>query len=106
MGLVNEQDAVFLDVREPTEVAAGRIGEADHIPLSALSKRMGELEGIKARPVIAYCRSGSRSMSACGQLRKAGFESVYNLAGGILAWQNADLPINTGKKKKRSKKTA
>ena len=106
VGLMNAENAAFLDVREPGEVAGGRIGRADHVPLSSLSKRMGELDTLKSRPVIAYCRSGSRSATACKQLRKAGFESVYNLAGGITAWQNADLPISTGEKKKKSKNSA
>ena len=105
VALVNDQDAVFLDVREPAEVAGGRISEADHIPVSSLSKRMNELEKLKDRPLIIYCRSGSRSMSACRQLSKAGFASIYNLAGGITAWQNADLPIHSGKKNKKSKAT-
>jgi len=39
------------------------------------------------------CRSGSQSSMACQQLRKAGFPAVYNLRGGILAWQNASLPL-------------
>ena len=103
VALVNDEDAVFIDVREPAEVSGGHIGEATQIPLSSLSKRMDELSGLKGRTMIAYCRSGSRSMAACKQLRKAGFESVYNLTGGISAWQNADLPIGTGKKKKKSK---
>ena len=106
VALVNDRDAVFLDVREPAEIAGGRIGEADHIPLSSLAKRMDELEKLKDRPIIAYCRSGSRSMTACRQLRKAGFESIYNLAGGITAWQNADLPVHSDKKKKKPKKSA
>jgi rhodanese-related sulfurtransferase len=49
--------------------------------------------------VIAICRSGHRSAAACGRLRKAGFERVFNLQGGVNAWKNAGLPMRGGKKK-------
>jgi rhodanese-related sulfurtransferase len=49
------------------------------------------------RPVSVYCRSGNQSLSACGKLRKQGFEKVYNLKGGVLGWQQADLPVSKGK---------
>lgn len=91
--LMNHDNAVFVDVREDKEVAEGFIVDAVHIPLSQLSNRIAELEPYKGRPLVAYCRSGSRSFSAGNKLRKAGFETVYNLTGGILAWQNANLPI-------------
>jgi rhodanese-related sulfurtransferase len=90
--LMNHEDAVFVDVREDKELGDGIIANAVHIPLSQLQNRIAELDKYKGRPVVAYCRSGNRSFSAGSKLRKAGFESVYNLTGGILAWQNANLP--------------
>ena len=39
------------------------------------------------------CRSGAQSAQACATLRKAGFEKVHNLRGGVLAWQSANLPL-------------
>ena len=92
--VINHDDALVLDVRENAEVEGGRIPDAVHIPLTALKDRMGELDKHKGRPVIVYCRSGSRSARACGQLRKQGFETVYNLGGGIMAWQSENLPLN------------
>ncbi len=91
--LMNHEDAVFVDVREEKEFSGGYIANAVHIPLSQLNDRIAELDKYKGRPVVAYCRSGNRSFSAGGKLRKAGFDAVYNLTGGILAWQNANLPI-------------
>jgi rhodanese-related sulfurtransferase len=88
--LSNRQDAVFLDIRDEGEYRAGHIPEAVHIPLKQLPDRVAELEKLKSRPVIAYCRSGS----AGGILKKNGFETVYNLGGGIMAWQNANLPLS------------
>lgn len=88
-------DALVLDVREDKEYAAGHIPRAKHIPLGQLSKRIQELEKFKAKPVLVTCRSGHRSARACGMLKKAGFETVYNQAGGIIAWERANLPVET-----------
>lgn len=88
-------DALVLDVREDKEYAAGHIPRAKHIPLGQLSKRIQELEKFKAKPVLVTCRSGHRSARACGVLKKAGFETVYNQAGGIIAWERANLPVET-----------
>lgn len=86
-------DALVLDVREDKEYAAGHIPKARHIPLGQLGGRLGELDKFKAKPVLVTCRSGQRSARACGLLKKAGFTTVYNQAGGILAWERASLPI-------------
>ncbi|MCO6412935.1 MAG: rhodanese-like domain-containing protein [Thiogranum sp.] len=92
--LSNREDAVFLDIREEVEYRAGHIPESIHIPMKQLPDRVAELNKHKGRPVIAYCRSGSRSNSAGSLLKKHGFENVYNLGGGIMAWQKANLPLS------------
>jgi rhodanese-related sulfurtransferase len=86
-------DALVLDVREDKEFAAGHIPKAKHIPLGQLSGRLKELDKFKGKPVLVTCRSGQRSARACGMLKKAGFETVYNQAGGIIAWERANLPV-------------
>ncbi len=58
-----------------------------------LAKRLAELEPHRARPLIVYCRSGQRSGRAAVLLRRRGFQSVHNLAGGVLAWQGDSLPL-------------
>ena len=90
--LIN-QDALVLDVREDKEFTAGHIPKARHIPLSALANRLTELEKFKHKPIVVNCRSGQRSARACGTLKKHGFENAVNLAGGIMAWESANLPI-------------
>ena len=90
--LFNHEDALVLDVRENSEFTDGRIPKAKHIPLGQLKSRLNELEKFKGKPIVAVCRSGNRSGNACGILRKAGFENVHNLAGGMGAWQQAGLP--------------
>jgi rhodanese-related sulfurtransferase len=91
--LANRDSGTFLDVREPNEYAAGHIPKAVHIPLSQLAGRLAEIETLRDRPLIVYCRSGNRSGRAAVLLRRRGFESVHNLAGGILAWQGESLPL-------------
>lgn len=91
--LLNKDDALVIDVREDKEIQGGLIKGARHITLAQLPTKLGELEKSKNAPVLVYCRSGSRSGHACQTLTKAGFENVSNLAGGILAWESANLPI-------------
>jgi rhodanese-related sulfurtransferase len=90
--LFNHEDALVLDVREQSEWADGHIGKAKHIPLGQLKTRLTELEKYKDKPIVVVCRSGNRSGSACGTMKKAGFEKMYNLAGGMMAWEQAGLP--------------
>ncbi len=91
----NEEDnMLLLDVREPTETAGGKIAKAVQIPVGSVSQRLSEIEKHKAKHVIVYCKSGTRSGSACKDLSKAGFEHVYNLTGGVVAWQEAHLPLS------------
>ena len=91
--MINRQDAVVVDVRETNEWGEGHIAGARHIALGQLDKRIAELEKFKSRPIIVCCASGSRASGACGQLKKAGFEQVFNLDGGLSAWTGASLPL-------------
>jgi len=91
--MMNHGDTLLLDVREDGEVRAGMINGSKHIPLGSLAQRVKELEPYKAKNVIAYCRSGNRSATACSVLRKHEFANVYNLTGGIVAWEGANLPV-------------
>lgn len=91
--LINN-DALVLDVREDSEWKIGHIPEAKHIPLGKLSGRVSELEKFKDKAIVISCRSGHRSARACSILKKSGFDNVHNLAGGIIAWERANLPIS------------
>jgi len=93
--LSNRDNAVFLDIREDGEYKGGHIPDAVHIPYRQLTERVNELSRFKQAPIIAYCRSGTRSAGVGGVLKKHGFENVYNLGGGITAWQKANLPVST-----------
>lgn len=90
--LINHENALVLDVREASEFNAGHIANAKHIPVGQLANSLKTLDKHKELTIVVNCRSGGRSAMACGVLRKNGFTKVYNLKGGITAWQQANLP--------------
>ncbi|MDX1655004.1 MAG: rhodanese-like domain-containing protein [Candidatus Competibacteraceae bacterium] len=92
--MINDQDAVVVDTRDSGEYRQGHIPNARQIPVATLKSNPKELEKFKDRPVILYCRSGMSAIAAGAALKKAGFESVYNLNGGFQAWLNANLPTS------------
>lgn len=91
--LINHKEACILDVREPEEFKSGHLLDAKSIPLVKLRDRIGELERYRDKPIVVACRSGQRSATACALLGKEGFAQVYNLSGGVTAWQKAGLPL-------------
>jgi rhodanese-related sulfurtransferase len=93
--LINRDNAVLLDVRETAELTSGKLPNAVHIPLSQLTERIGELAKMSSRPVVVYCASGMRSRRAGAALAKTGFASIYQLRGGIKAWKDAGLPLES-----------
>jgi rhodanese-related sulfurtransferase len=91
--LINREDALLLDVREPDEYANGHILNARNVPLAQLEARLRDFEKAKQKPVIVHCATGSRASSAASMLRGKGFEKVYTLSGGVEAWRQAGLPL-------------
>lgn len=86
-GMMERKDDFFLlDVREPHEYETARIEGSTLIPLGELGERKGELP--KDRKIAVHCKSGGRSAKAVGLLREAGFQDVWNVAGGIGAWSD------------------
>ena len=79
---------LLLDVREPWEVALAAIRidglPSLALPMNSVPQRCGELD--PAQPVVCICHHGARSAQVVAFLERQGFESVYNLAGGIDAW--------------------
>ncbi len=89
--MYSAKEAVIIDVREQNEWDDKHIPGAIHIPVAQLNNRLSELEQYKDRPVIMQCRSGRRSAQGALVLHNAGFKKVYNMEGGILAWDKAGL---------------
>lgn len=91
--LINRNDATVIDVRVDKEYNEGHIVNSIHIPQSEIQSRISELEKYKHKPIIVSCRSGQRSGQVCSALKKQGFDHIYNLTGGISAWQSANFPL-------------
>jgi rhodanese-related sulfurtransferase len=81
----------MLDVREREEYAEAHIPDSVLIPLGQLSRKLSSIP--KDATIIAICRSGNRSGVAADLLRRAGYSTVLNLRGGIIAWAQAGLPL-------------
>ncbi len=89
--MINDQDALIVDVRPSAEYAAGHLPNARNIPADDLAKRAADLP--KGKPVIVVCGTGNRAGRAASALRGAGRQDVFCLEGGVAAWQQAGLPL-------------
>ena len=88
--LVRGEDAQLIDVREDYEWDAGRIGGARHIVLGEVASQASTID--QGRPVVFYCRVGSRSAMAADAFRRAGYDA-YSLHGGLEAWAGDGRPL-------------
>lgn len=86
-------EAVLIDVREPDEVAAGRIPNAVAIPLSALPQVLPSLKLAPGTKLVFQCTGGMRGERACAVATSLSGLAAYNLEGGMAAWRAASLPI-------------
>jgi parallel beta-helix repeat protein len=86
-------DLVVLDVRTKSEYDGGHIYGAVWMPHSELEARIDELAGYEDHEIIAYCLSGGRSAAASNILELYNFTRVYNMLGGISAWQSRGYPV-------------
>jgi rhodanese-related sulfurtransferase len=99
VALLNSEDTLVIDVREPHEYTEGHIEGARHIPLGNLGERISELEDYKDAAIIVTCQQGTRAPHACKILTKHGFRRVYEIRGGMLAWKDANFPVTKKRKK-------
>jgi rhodanese-related sulfurtransferase len=90
--LINRERAVLIDVSEPAEYAAAHAGGSKNVPLGKLESA-NDLPKNKALPLVVVCATGSRATRAVATLRKLGFENSRALAGGLMAWREANLPV-------------
>lgn len=94
-GLNDKKDEILLDVRTPDEYKEAHLPGAVNIDWNdeGFMDKVAKLD--KNKPVFVYCRSGHRSGLAAQALKSAGFDEVFNLDGGIMAWQKAGLRVTT-----------
>ncbi len=93
VNLVNRENAVVLDVRDKKEFDQGHIVNAVNIPFANLSGRIDELKKYREQPLVVACKQGQHAGSAGTLLRKAGFDNISRLTGGIAEWRNQNLPV-------------
>ena len=90
--LLNHENAIMIDMRTDKDYRDGHIANAVNVPTGNTDIPV-TLNKYRERAVVVYCQRGQRSIAFCNKLSKQGFESVYNLKGGVLAWQKAELPL-------------
>lgn len=102
MGLIKEIEATELaemknngskirviDVRQPAELSGGIIPEAETLPMHLIPLRINEFK--REETLVVVCRSGARSAQACMFLQQQGYDNVFNLRGGMIAWAGSGL---------------
>ena len=94
--LINHENAVLVDMRNDKDYRDGHIVNAVQVPADN-NEAVGKLDKYRDRALIICCRSGNQSHKLSTALSKLGFASVYNLKGGLHAWQQAGLPLTKGK---------
>jgi Rhodanese-related sulfurtransferase len=95
--LINRADALVVDLSAIADFEKGHIAGSRNVIPSQFDPEGKLLAGRKQSPVVLVCRTGMASAAAARRLRKAGFEQVYWLEGGIAAWQAAGLPLVKGR---------
>lgn len=86
------ESIIIIDVRNPSELARGKIPGSINIPLDNFENEVEEKIKNKDETICVYCLSGSRSAIACEILEGLGYKTVFNLTSGMLAWRNKNYP--------------
>ncbi|WP_316751816.1 thioredoxin domain-containing protein [Pedobacter gandavensis] len=98
--LKNAGKAVIIDVRTPEEFNTGHLDQAKNLNIydATFQEQLSKID--KTQPVYVYCKGGGRSANAVKKMQELGFASVYELKGGIMAWEQQGLPLNNAEKPK------
>ncbi|MDQ8039713.1 MAG: rhodanese-like domain-containing protein [Rickettsiella sp.] len=91
--LINREDAVLLDVRDTNSFAKEHIVGSINFPFSELAAKLKQLDLYRKRPIIINYSQGQAHHRIARLLKNAGFNNLYHLKGGIIAWKNASLPL-------------
>ncbi|WP_240008497.1 rhodanese-like domain-containing protein [Pseudaquidulcibacter saccharophilus] len=90
--IANNAKVTIIDVRTPEEFAGGHVPNAVNIDFKSPEFAQNLKRLPKEKPYIVYCRTGHRSGLSMDAFKQLGFKDVYNVAGGITAWQGAGMP--------------
>ena len=89
--MVNQRQAVWVDVRPAEQFQAGHIAQARNVPAADLEQKAASLP--KNKPLVVVCDNGRDSARAAAKLRAQGFADAVPLEGGMRAWAAASLPV-------------
>ncbi len=92
--MINDRDAVVVDIRDQADYARGHVINAKSFPAKVLDERKAEIEKLKGKPVIVSCDTGMRAGASAEKLRALGLTDVFVLQGGFNAWRDAGLPVS------------
>ncbi len=95
--LMNADNALVVDLSASNDYEKGHIAGSKHVAPSQFDPAGKLLAAAKSQPVVLVCRNGNAAADAAKRLKKAGFEKVFVLEGGVAAWQAADLPLIKGR---------
>lgn len=94
--LINQKDAILIDMRDAADFAKGHILNARNVPLSQIDAHAESIAKNKQKSLIVYCDTGRQAGSVTAKLRDLGYENAVSLSGGLAAWRQAGLPVVTG----------
>jgi rhodanese-related sulfurtransferase len=95
--LINQENALVVDLRPSVDYQKGHIAGAKNVQMAQFDPESKQLTPAKTLPVVLVCQNGMTVDAAAKRLKKAGFERIHILEGGITAWQQADLPLVKGR---------
>ncbi len=95
--LINRENAVVIDVSSQQDFEKGHVPGARHVAPGQLDPSHKELAKARELPLALVCRNGQASARAARSLHKAGFPRVFWLEGGLAAWNEAHMPLATGR---------
>ena len=90
----NNDDILIIDIRTEADYKAGHIRGAKNAPLKDFASAVEKFSEHKDKSVLIYCNSGNTTTRAIKLLKKAGYEKINNLEGGIAAWKEANMPLS------------
>lgn len=100
---VNRDGGIFLDVRSREDFRSGHIAGAINLTGKEIKdNHLSDIETQKSAPIILVCKTGQTAIESAQALSKAGFENLSILKDGLISWNEANLPLVRGKKKKKS----
>ena len=91
--IINQENGIFLDMRDLREFKDGHIVAAINIPFNKLLEQLSQIEKYKNQPIVVVCKMGHQSGAGCKQLKSEGVQKVFKMTGGMFEWNNLQLPV-------------